>query len=83
MATKTIAVDAQVYEELAAQKRPGESFSKAIRRMIQQSGERGTGADLLRHLESVPPLSEEDAEIMLEVVEENRSEALGEPLDLR
>lgn len=83
MATKTIAVDAQVYEELAAQKRPGESFSKAIQRMIRSGSDRGTGADLLRYREQMPALSEEDAQVMLRVVEENRREGLGEPLDLR
>ena len=38
MSSKTIAVDTRVYEKLSGVKREGESFSKAINRLIDQVG---------------------------------------------
>lgn len=82
MATKTIAVDARVYEELAAHKRPGESFSKAIHRILRGDARQGTAAAILEHLETMPPLPEEDSQAMLDVVRENREQEQWKPLDL-
>jgi hypothetical protein len=78
MSSKTIAVDARVYDKLASVKREGESFSKAIDRLIDEAGDACTGRDILRGLSKVPPLPAEDAEVMLAVVAENRE---GEPWD--
>lgn len=83
MATKTIAVDVQVYEELAAYKHPGESFSRAIHRVLQDGAQRGTGQAILSHLETMQPLSDDEAKTMLSVAEENREEGIGGPIDLR
>ena len=83
MSTKTIAVDSQVYARLAAAKKEGESFSKAIDRLLAEVGDAHTGSDILRALGEVVPLSEEDAAVMLAVVEENRSGEIWEEHDLR
>ena len=83
MSTKTIAVDSQVYDRLAGAKREGESFSKAIDRLLRTAGAAHTGADILRALEHVVPLPEEDAEVMLSVVEEHRASETWERRDLR
>jgi predicted CopG family antitoxin len=45
MAVKTIPLDAEAYEALARQKRPGQSFSELIK---ERFGRRTTAADLLR-----------------------------------
>lgn len=47
MATKTIKVDLDAYRLLAAQKRPGESFSAVIKRLFQPPR---TAQELLRRL---------------------------------
>lgn len=83
MSTKTIAVDSQVYERLAQAKREGESFSRAIDRILEQVGAAHTGRDVLRALEGVVPLPEADAEVMLAIVEENRAGEAWERHDLR
>jgi predicted CopG family antitoxin len=83
MSTKTIAVDSRVYERLAWAKREGESFSKAIDRLLQEVGTAHTGRDLLRALADVVPLPAEDAEAMLAVVEENRASEAWAAHDLR
>ena len=75
MSTKTIAVDARVYARLAAAKREGESFSRAIDRLLIQIESATTGRDILRGLESMPPLSAADSRAFLEVVAENRASA--------
>lgn len=83
MSTKTIAVDTRVYDRLAQTKREGESFSKTIDRLLEQVGAAHTGADILRALEEIPPLPEEDAAVMLSVVEEDRASETWEAHDLR
>lgn len=73
MAIKTIAVDAAVYERLAATKRSGESFSKAIDRLLTTAGSVGTGAAIMERLVSIPPLPDDEAERFLQVIEEDRA----------
>jgi len=83
MSTKTIAVDTRVYKKLAGVKREGESFSKAIDRLIDQVGASHTGRDILQGLSAVTPLSDDDAEVMLSVVAENRKDETWDDHDLR
>lgn len=83
MSTRTIAVDTRVYERLAEAKREGESFSKTIDRMLREVAAAHTGSDILRGLGEIGPLPEEDAAVMLEIVEENRARETWEGHDLR
>jgi predicted CopG family antitoxin len=83
MSTKTIAVDTGVYEKLSGVKREGESFSKAIDRLIDQVGAAHTGQDILQGLSDVKQLSYDDAEVMLSVVAENRENETWDDHDLR
>ena len=83
MSSKTIAVDARVYDKLASVKREGESFSKAIDRLIDEAGDACTGRDILRGLAELPTLSAEDAEVMLAMVAENRESEPWDEHDLR
>lgn len=83
MSTKTIAVDTRVYERLAAVKRRDESFSKAIDRLLAELEAAHTGSDILRALAAVAPLSQEDSEVFLEVVAENRASERWNERDLR
>jgi predicted CopG family antitoxin len=83
MSTKTIAVDTGVYEKLSGVKREGESFSKAIDRLIDQVGAAHTGRDILQGLSDVKQLSYDDAEVMLSVVAENRENETWDDHDLR
>lgn len=83
MSTRTIAVDSQVYERLSRVKRESESFSKAIDRLLRQVAAARTGRDILRALEEVVPLPEEDAAVMQAVVQENRASEAWEEHDLR
>ncbi len=83
MSTKTIAVDTRVYEKLAGVKNEGESFSKAIDRLIDQVGAAHTGRDILQGLSGVTQLSYDDAEVMLSVVAENRENETWDGHDLR
>ena len=78
MSTKTIAVDLQVYQRLPRAKLEGESFSKAIDRLLAQVESAHTGADVLRGLARVAPLSHADSERFLGVIAENRSEETWE-----
>lgn len=82
MSTKTIAVDTRIYERLAGAKREGESFSKVIDRLLTAVGEAHTGRDILRGVEALPPLSEEDSRVFLDVVAENRASETWETRDL-
>ena len=83
MSTKTIAVDARVYERLAAAKREGESFSRAIDRLLAEIRAAHTGSDILRRLAAVSPLSEAESKVFLEVVAEDRTSEDWDERDLR
>lgn len=83
MSTKTIAVDTRVYERLAAAKKEGESFSKAIDRLLAQSESASTGGDVLRGLDALPSLSAADSRVFMKVVAENRAAEDWEERDLR
>ena len=48
MATKTIAVDAEVYRKLAGRKRESESFTKLLGRLADADNGHGTCADAVR-----------------------------------
>lgn len=81
--TKTIAVDSRVYDRLAGVKLEGESFSKTIDRLLRDAGAAHTGAEILRALEDVVPLTDADADVMLSVVEESRASEAWERRGLR
>ena len=83
MSVKTIAVQTQVYGRLMAVKREGESFSKLIDRLIHDAGSSASGAAILDHLETVPSLAGDEAQMFLQVVEENRSQERWRTRDLR
>ncbi len=83
MSTKTIAVDTRVYERLAAAKSRGESFSKAIDRLLTQVERASTGGDVLRGLGALLPLSDADSQVFLKIVAENRASEDWEESDLR
>lgn len=72
MSTKTIALDVSVYDRLTSLKRQSESFSKVINRLIEQVVTAHTAADVLAQLDSGPPLSDADAETMVDLVRESR-----------
>jgi len=83
MSTKTIAVDSRVYERLAGEKKDGESFSKAIDRLLEEVSGAHTGRHILCGLGEILALPEQDAEAMLAVVRENRESEAWEEHDLR
>lgn len=76
MAVKTITIDMDVYERLAARKRPGESFSQVIKRTL--TNERYTAANLLANMESVA-LSESTLGAVDRIVEARETELVAEP----
>ncbi len=78
MAVKTITIDLESYELLAARKRPGESFSRVIKRTLRD--ERYTASHLLEHLDEV--LLAEDTVTAIEEVVSERERHLPEPVDL-
>jgi predicted CopG family antitoxin len=80
MSTKTVAVDSRVYERLASAKRRGESFSRAIDRLLDEVEAAHTGSDILARLPSLDSLGESDAAIFLDVVAENRRTEKWEPI---
>jgi predicted CopG family antitoxin len=82
MSTKNIALNTRVYELLARYKADSESFSKTVERLLSQAKSQHTGGDVLRHLD-VPPLTQEEAEAMLNVIEENRGAESWQRHDLR
>lgn len=51
MAVKTITIDMEAYELLAQKKGKGESFSKVIKRLVQQRG--GSAETLLARLKEL------------------------------
>lgn len=73
MGSKTISLDDDAYETLKNQKRPGESFSDVIHRML------GPAQPSVR--EFVGLLSEEAAEELADVVEKMREDDLDRQRD--
>ena len=72
MAVKTITVDLEAYELLAARKRPGESFSRMIKRTLRD--EQYTASHLLAHLDEI--LLGEDTVTAVEAVVKERERHL-------
>jgi predicted CopG family antitoxin len=68
MAVKTITIDLEAYEALAAEKAPGQSFSQVIK---QHFGRRGTGRELAALLDRLK-LSEATLNAIDTVIEERR-----------
>ena len=83
LSVKTIAVQTQVYGRLMAVKREGESFSKLIDRLIHDAGSSASGEAILDRLGTVPSLAEDEAQVFLHVVEENRAQERWRSRDLR
>lgn len=76
MAVKTITIDMEAYEALAARKLPGESFSQVIKRTLRN--ERYTAANLLENLDEVL-LSDETLNAAEEVVSSRMDDIVAEP----
>ena len=79
MSSRTVALDSTVYDRLAEAKRPGESFSKAISRLLDETSAAHTGRDILRALESTSVLSDADADAILAIVAEDRANETWDP----
>jgi predicted CopG family antitoxin len=83
MAIKTIAVQVNVYDKLERFKQPKESFSKAIDRLLSEQGipkkpEISTSKAILDYMngpDAPEPLTKGEAEIMYNVIRENRENA--------
>lgn len=78
MATKTIAVNAEVYRKLAGRKRESESFTKLLDRLADADSGQGTCADAVREAAAVWGKSESidsEAEKFESVVQANRKSA--------
>jgi predicted CopG family antitoxin len=73
MAVKTITIDMEAYELLAADKREGESFSKVIKRRLKPEK---TARALLEHLHEC--MLAEDTLDRIEEVYQSRSNYLAE-----
>ena len=76
MAVKTITIDMEAYEALAARKRPGESFSQVIKRTL--ADERYTASNLLDNIDSVL-LSPRTLDAVDEVIKDRSRELVAEP----
>lgn len=76
-------MDSEVYARLASVKRDGESFSKAISRLLDTASERHTGQQILRDLADLPSLAPQDEAVMRAVVAENREREPWDEHDLR
>ena len=78
MATKTIAVDAEVYRKLAGRKRESESFTRLLDRLADAYNGQGTCADAVREAAAVWGKSERnktEAEVFESVIKANRKSA--------
>lgn len=78
MATKTIAVDAEVYRKLAGRKRESESFTKLLDRLADAENAHGTCADAVREAAAVWGKSESsktESEKFESVIRSNRKSA--------
>jgi len=78
MAVKTITIDMEAYERLAREKRPGESFSQVIRRLL--GARKMTARNLLESLDRFA-LSERTLDRIDEVVRARETD-LAHPPDL-
>lgn len=76
MAVKTITIDMEAYEALAARKQPGESFSQVIKRTLSE--ERYTASNLLENMDSVL-LSDAALDAAEVVVTDRARELVTEP----
>ena len=76
MAVKTITIDLEAYELLAAEKRGDESFSKVIKRRLRPAC---TAANLLENLDAVV-LSEGALDKIEEVVSRRRESPAFSPI---
>lgn len=77
MSIKTIAVGTDVYEKLADRKRPGESFTKVIDRLLQDATT-ATCADAVREAAEIwgaSTATPDEAKRMEKVVYDNRRQA--------
>ena len=79
MAVKTITIDMEAYEKLAAEKKEGESFSQVIKRVFCARGM--TANALLKRIEKVT-LSDDTLDRIEEVVRDRERDLVQAP-DLR
>lgn len=77
MSVKTIALESSVYDQLAKRKRPSESFTKTIARLLREGGHSTCGQALADSREFWGPLSSgSEADQIEEVVRRNRLETV-------
>ena len=62
-----------MYDRLAARKHAGESFSRAIDRLLTDVAAASTGSDILNRLQSFTALPDEEARVFLDVIAEDRA----------
>ncbi len=74
MSTKTIAIESTVYARLAGEKRESESFTKVIGRLLNVAAAAHTGRSIVAALDKTEALPDREAEQMLAVVRENRTQ---------
>ncbi len=75
MSIKTIAVGTGVYEKLARRKRQGESFTRVIDRLLEETAGRATCGDALRGAAEIWGAARDtnaEAERMERIVKESR-----------
>jgi predicted CopG family antitoxin len=74
MSIKTIAVDVKTYENLSRAKRPSESFTKTIDRLLKDARSTYTCGNAFETVSSIvkSPLSSQEADDMEKVVQDNR-----------
>ena len=78
MAVKTITIDMEAYERLSREKRPGESFSQVIKRML--ISRRSTASSFLKAVKSIT-LSDQTLDRIEQIVK-NREQDFAEAPDL-
>lgn len=84
MATKTIALEVSVYDKLLGRKKPSESFTKTIDRLISESANQFTCAAAVAAAGQIWNAgSEREAQIMDEALRKNREPSIWnvEPLE--